>query len=58
MLIRAPSKSEIINKLIKIKNTVPGKYYIQYINLKLLDSKSIFLDAIFEAIQRIWIALC
>ena len=56
MLIVA-SESEIINKLKGTTNTFQRNDKIEYIQLKLLDSKVLLLEIIFEAVHRIGIPL-
>ena len=43
MLSAPPTKSEIMKKLKKAKNTSPGKDKIEYLHLKLLDKKHYYL---------------
>ena len=58
MLSAPPTKSEIMKKLKKAKNTSPGKDKIEYLHLKLLDKKALSLETIFKAVHRIGIPAC
>ena len=58
MLSAPPSKSEIMKKLKKAKNTSPGKDKIEYLHLKLLDKKCLLLEKIFKAVHIIVIPAC
>ena len=57
-LSAAPSKSEIMKNLKKVKNTSPGNDKIEYLHLKLLDKKSLLLETICKAVHRIGIPAC